>query len=152
MKLAGLLMFITDVHSLGLKDTQGMYLTDSWYWDKDDASRAFAKKFFDKAKRMPTSIQAANYSATTTYLKAVTAAKTTDSDKVMEQLKKMPINDFFGKGNIRPDGRYVHDMYLLEVKKPAESTKPWDYMKVAATLPGDSVFTTKADSKCKLWK
>lgn len=152
MKLAGLLMFVTDIHSLGLKDTQGMYLTDSWYWDKDDASRAFAKKFFDKAKRMPTSIQAANYSATTTYLKAVTAAKTTDSDKVMAQLKSMKIDDFFGKGSIRPDGRYVHDMYLMEVKKPAESKKPWDYMKIAATLPGDSVFTTKAESKCKLWK
>ncbi|WP_137921344.1 ABC transporter substrate-binding protein [Hydrogenophaga sp. 2FB] len=152
MKLAGLLMFVTDVHSLGLKDTQGMYLTDSWYWDKDDASRAFAKKFFSKAKRMPTSVQAANYSATTTYLKAVTAAKTTNSDQVMAQLKKMPISDFFGKGSIRPDGRYVHDMYLLEVKKPSESKSPWDYMKVAATLPGDAVFTTKAESKCKLWK
>ncbi len=152
MKLAGLLMFITDIHSLGLKDTQGMYLTDSWYWDKDDASRAFAKKFFDKTKSMPTSIHAANYSAASTYLKAVAAAKTTDSDKVMEQLKSMEINDFFGKGRIRPDGRYVHDMYLLEVKKPSESKQPWDYMKVAATLPGDTVFTTKADSKCKLWK
>ncbi|WP_066268437.1 ABC transporter substrate-binding protein [Hydrogenophaga palleronii] len=152
MKLAGLLMFITDVHSLGLKDTQGMYLTDSWYWDKDDASRAFARKFFDKAKRMPTSIQAANYSATTTYLKAVAAVKSTDSDKVMEHLKKTPINDFFGKGSIRADGRYVHDMYLMEVKKPAESKAPWDYFKIAATLPGDTVFTTKAETKCKLWK
>ena len=82
----------------------------------------------------------------------MTAAKTTNSDQVMAQLKKMPINDFFGKGSIRPDGRYVHDMYLLEVKKPSESKSPWDYMKVAATLPGDSVFTTKADTKCKLWK
>ena len=152
MKLAGLLMFITDIHSLGLKDTQGMYLTDSWYWDKDDASRAFAKKFFSKAKSMPTSIHAANYSAATTYLKAVTAAKTTDSDKVMAQLKSMEINDFFGKGRIRPDGRYVHDMYLLEVKKPADSKAPWDYMKVAATLKGEDVFTTKAESKCALWK
>jgi branched-chain amino acid transport system substrate-binding protein len=152
MKLAGLLMFITDVHSLGLKDTQGMYLTDSWYWDKDDASRAFAQKFFAKAKSMPTSIHAANYSAATTYLKAVAAAKTTDSDKVMEQLKSMEISDFFGKGRIRPDGRYVHDMYLLEVKKPADSKKPWDYMKVAATLKGEDVFTTKAESKCALWK
>ena len=152
MKLAGLLMFVTDIHSLGLKDTQGMYLTDSWYWDKDDASREFAKKFFSKAKSMPTSIHAANYSAVTTYLKAVTAAKTTDSDKVMAQLKSMEISDFFGKGRIRPDGRYVHDMYLLEVKKPAESKQPWDYMKVAATLKGDDVFTTKAESKCALWK
>mgnify|MGYP006145800223 CR=1 FL=1 len=152
MKLAGLLMFVTDIHSLGLKDTQGMYLTDSWYWDKDDASREFAKKFFSKAKSMPTSIHAANYSAATTYLKAVTAAKTTDSDKVMAQLKSMEISDFFGKGRIRPDGRYVHDMYLLEVKKPAESKQPWDYMKVAATLKGDDVFTTKAESKCALWK
>jgi len=87
-----------------------------------------------------------------TYLKAVQAAKSTDADKVMAELKKMPINDFYAKGNIRPDGRFVHDMYLMQVKAPSESTQPWDYYKMVAKLPGDEVFTTKAESKCALWK
>jgi len=152
MKLAGLLIFISDVHSLGLKNTEGLQFTTSWYWDLNDATRKFAARYFEKAKRMPGEIQAADYSATMTYLKAVEAAKSTDSDKVMEQLKKMKIDDFFGKGQIRPDGRYVHDMYLMEVKKPADSVKPWDYYKLVAKLPGEQVFTTKAESKCALWK
>ncbi|MGC3987071.1 MAG: ABC transporter substrate-binding protein [Pseudorhodoferax sp.] len=152
MKTAGLLVFLSDVHSLGLKNTEGLLHTTSWYWDLNDQTRAFAKKFFDKAKRMPTDVQAADYSATTTYLKAVQAAGSTDADKVMEQLKKTPVNDFFGKGQIRADGRFVHDMYLVEVKSSKESSKPWDYLKVIKTLPGDQVFTTKAESKCALWK
>ena len=152
MKLAGLLVFITDIHSLGLKNTEGLLLTTSWDWNLDDASRAFGRRFFDKTKRMPTDIQAADYSATMTYLKAVQAAKTTDADKVMAELKKTPINDFYAKGVIRPDGRMVHDMYLVEVKSPADSKQPWDYLKVNAKLPGDQVFTSKADSKCALWK
>ena len=152
MKTAGLLIFLSDVHSLGLKNTEGLLHTTSWYWDLNDDTRKFAKRFFDKTKRMPTDIQAADYSATTTYLKAVEAAKTTDSDKVMAQLKSMKIDDFYAKGQIRPDGRMVHDMYLVEVKSPAESKQPWDYLKVNAKLPGDQVFTTKADSKCALWK
>ena len=101
---------------------------------------------------MPTDVQAADYSATMTYLKAVEAAKTTDADKVMEQIRKTPISDFYAKGSVRADGRFVHDMYLVEVKKPAESKKPWDYLKVVKTLPGDQVYTTKAESKCALWK
>lgn len=153
MKTAGLLVFLSDVHSLGLKNTEGLLHTTSWYWDMNDESRKFSKRFFEKAKRMPTDIQAADYSATMTYLKAVQAAKTTDADKVMEQLKKTPINDFYAKGGvIRPDGRMVHEMYLMQVKAPAESTQPWDYLKLVAKLPGDQVFTTKADSKCALWK
>jgi branched-chain amino acid transport system substrate-binding protein len=152
MKTAGLLVFLSDVHSLGLKNTEGLLHTTSWYWDLNDQTRAFAKKFFDKAKRMPTDVQAADYSATTTYLKAVQAAGSVDADKVMEQLKKTPVNDFFGKGQIRADGRFVHDMYLVEVKSSKESTKPWDYLKVVKTLPGDQVFTTKAETKCALWK
>ena len=152
MKMAGLLLFITDIHSLGLKNTEGLQFTSSWYWDLNDETRKFGKHFFDKTKRMPTDIQAADYSATMTYLKAVEAAKTTDSDKVMEQLKKMTVSDFYAKGQIRADGRFVHDMYLVEAKKPSESKRPWDYLKVVKTLPGDQVFTTKAESKCALWK
>jgi len=152
MKLAGLLMFITDVHSLGLKNTEGLQFTSSWYWDMNDETRKFAKRFFEKTKRMPTSIQAADYSATMNYLKAVTAAKSVDADKVMATWRGMKMNDFYATGTLRPDGRYVHDMYLLQVKKPSESTKPWDYFKVVKKLPGEQVFTTKAESKCALWK
>jgi len=152
MKLAGLLVFVSDIHSLGLKNTEGLLLTTSWDWNLDDKTRAFGKKFFDKTQRMPTDLQAADYSATMTYLKAVEAAKTTDADKVMAQLKSMKIDDFYAKGFIRADGRMVHDMYLMQVKSPAESKQPWDYYKVVAKLPGDQVFTTKAESKCALWK
>jgi branched-chain amino acid transport system substrate-binding protein len=152
MKMAGLLVFITDIHSLGLKNTEGLLLTTSWDWNLNEQTRAFGNKFFDKMKRMPTDIQAADYSATMTYLKAVQNAKSTDADKVMAELKKMPINDFYAKGQIRGDGRFVHDMYLVQVKSPAESTKPWDYYKVVAKLPGEEVFTTKAESKCAVWK
>ena len=152
MKTAGLLVFLTDIHSLGLKNTEGLLHTTSWYWDMNDASRAFANKFFAKTKRMPTDVQAADYSAVTQYLKAVQAVKTTDADKVMAYLKSTPLSDFYAKGKIRPDGTYAHDMYLVEVKKPSESKKPWDYLKVLSTLPGDQVFTTKAETKCALWK
>jgi branched-chain amino acid transport system substrate-binding protein len=152
MKVAGLLVFLSDIHSLGLKNTEGLLHTTSWYWDLNDETRKWATRYFDKTKRMPTDIQAADYSATMTYLKAVEAAKSTDADKVMEQLKKMPISDFYGKGQIRADGRYVHDMYLVQVKAASESKKPWDYLKVVKTLPGEQVFTTKAESKCALWK
>ena len=152
MKLAGLLIFISDVHSLGLRNTEGLQFTTSWYWDLNDETRKFSARFFEKTKRMPTEIQAADYSATMNYLKAVEAAKSVDADKVMTTWRGMKMNDFFGAGQLRADGRYVHDMYLMEVKKPAESTKPWDYYKLIRKLPGDSVFTTKAESKCPLWK
>ena len=152
MKTAGLLVFLSDIHSLGLKNTEGLLHTTSWYWDLNDDTRKFANRFYDKTKRMPTDIQAADYSATMTYLKAVQAAKTTDADKVMAQLKSMKIDDFYGKGQIRADGSFIHDMYLVEAKSPAESKKPWDYLKVLKTLPGDQVFTTKAETKCALWK
>ena len=153
MKLAGLLMFITDVHSLGLKATQGMYLTDGWYWDQNADSRAWAKRYFGVMKKMPTMLHAADYSAATQYLNAVKALGTDDADKVMAHLKASKINDMFAKGGtIRPDGRMVHDMYLMQVKTPAESTAPWDYYKVIATIKGDDAYTTKAESKCALWK
>ncbi|MDM0009545.1 ABC transporter substrate-binding protein [Variovorax sp. J22G73] len=152
MKMVGLLVFVTDVHSLGLKNTEGLLLTTSWDWNLDDKTRAFGKKFFDKTKRMPTDIQAADYSATMTYLKAVQAAKSTDADTVMAQIKKTPIDDFYAKGVVREDGRFVHDMYLMQVKSPAESKQPWDYYKVVQKLKGEDVYTTKAESKCALWK
>jgi branched-chain amino acid transport system substrate-binding protein len=150
MKIAGLLVFINDVHSLGLSNTEGLQLADSWYWNQDDASRTFARRFFDKYKRMPSSIQAANYSATTTYLKAVQAAGTTEGDKVMAAMKSMRINDFYHQGQIRADGRMIHDMYLYQVKTPKESTAPWDYYKLVTKVPGDQAFTTVAESKCAL--
>lgn len=153
MKLAGLLIFINDVHSLGLNLTQGMYLTDGWYWDQNAETRAWSKRYFDKMKKSPSMLQAADYSAAANYLKAVKAVGTDDSDKVMAHLKANKINDMFAKnGVIRPDGRMVHDMFLMEVKKPSESKYPWDYYKVVATIPGDQAYATKAETKCSLWK
>src|SRR3954470_975946 len=132
MKVAGLLVFINDVHSLGLNNTEGLQLADSWYWNQDDASRKFAKRFFDKYKRMPSSLQAADYSVAMNYLKAVQAAGTTESDKVMSTLKGMKIDDFYNKGQIRADGRMIHDMYLFQVKGQKESATPWDYYKLVS--------------------
>jgi len=152
MKVAGLLVFINDVHSLGVANTEGLQLADSWYWNQDDASRKFAKRFFDKYKRMPSSLQAADYSATTAYLNAVKAVGSTDSDKVMAQLKSVSPNDFYTKGKIRADGRMIHDMYLFQVKSPKESTTPWDYYKLVAKVPGEQAYTTVAESKCSLLK
>ena len=153
MKVAGLLVFINDVHSLGLAATEGLQLADSWYWNQDDASRKFSKRFFDKYKRMPSSLQAADYSAAFNYLKAVQTAGTTDGDKVMSTLKSMKFNDFYVKeGQVRADGRMMRDMYLFEVKSPKESTTPWDYYKTIAKVPGEQAFTTVAESKCALLK
>ena len=150
-QLAGLLMFITDVHSLGLKATQSMYLTEGFYWNLNDDTRAWSKRFFDLHKRMPTMVQAGQYSSVMHYLKAVKAAGTDDTGKVMAQMKKTPVNDFFAKnGTIREDGRMVHDMYLLQVKKPSESTTPWDYYNVRATIPAAEAFQPLSASKCPL--
>jgi branched-chain amino acid transport system substrate-binding protein len=153
MKLAGLLMFINDIHSLGLKTTEGMYLTDGWYWNQTPESREWGRRFFEKMKRMPSMLQAGDYSAVSTYLKAVKAAGTDDADTVMAQLRKTKINDMFTKnGMIREDGRMVHDMYLRQVKSPAESKEPWDYFKLAQTIPGDEAYTKLANSRCPLVK
>ncbi|MGX9716090.1 ABC transporter substrate-binding protein [Janthinobacterium lividum] len=153
MKLAGLLIFINDIHSLGLNLTQGMYLTDGWYWDLNADTRAWSKRYFAKMKKEPSMLQAADYSAAANYLKAVKALGTDDTEKVMAYLKKTKINDMFTQnGEVRPDGRMVHDMYLMEVKKPSESKYPWDYYKVVATVPGAQAYVTKAESKCSLWK
>jgi branched-chain amino acid transport system substrate-binding protein len=153
MKMAGLLIFINDIHALGLKATQGMYLTDGWYWDQSDATRAWSAKFEEKAKRKPSMLQAADYSSVTFYLNAVKATGTDDTDTVMKWMKSNKINDFFAQGGyVREDGRMVHDMFLMQVKTPAESKAPWDYYKVLAKLPGEEVFTTLAETTCKLVK
>jgi branched-chain amino acid transport system substrate-binding protein len=153
MKLAGLLMGINDIHALGLNVAQGMYLTDAWYWDMNEDTRKWSKRYFEKMNKMPSMLQAGDYSATTQYLNAVKATGTDDADKVMAHLKKTPISDIFAKnGMIRPDGRMVHDMYLMEVKKPSESKYPWDYYKIVQKVPGDQAYLSKAESKCALWK
>jgi len=153
MKLAGLLVFISDIHALGLKTTQGMYLTDSWYWNRDAETRAWGRKYFEKMKRMPTSVQAGDYSAAYNYLQAVKAVGSDDAEKTLAQLKKAKVNDIFAKGGfVRGDGRMVHDMYLMQVKSPDKSTEPWDYYNVVQTIKGEDAWTTKADSKCALWK
>jgi branched-chain amino acid transport system substrate-binding protein len=153
MKMAGLLVFINDIHTLGLNTTQGLYLADGWYWDQNDQTRAWSKRYFAKMKKQPSMLQAADYSATTNYLNAVKAVGSDDADKIMAQLRKTKINDMFAKnGEIRPDGRMVYDMYLMQVKTPKESKGPWDYYKVVATIPGAQAYTAKAETKCAAWK
>ena len=141
MKPAALLAFLTDIHSLGLPTAQGLYLTTGWYWDLNDDTRAFAKRFFAKMKRQPTMDHAGVYSATLTYLKAVKAAGTTNADKVMAQLKKDAINDMFAKGGyIRADGAMIHEMYVMQVKTPQESKYAWDYYKIVRRMSGEEAF------------
>jgi len=153
MKLAGLLIFITDVHALGLDATSGMYLTTGWFWNVTDAAREWSKKFSDKIGRPPTMVQGADYSATTFYLNAVKATNTDDADTIMKWMKSNKINDFYAQGGyVREDGRMIYDMFLVQVKTPAESKEPWDYYKVVQKLPGDEVFTPIAESTCKLLK
>ncbi len=141
MKPAALLAFITNIHSLGLETAQGLYLTTGWYWDLNDKTRAFAKRYVAKMNAEPSMDQAGAYSATLTYLNAVKAAGTTDSDKVMAELKKAKINDMFATGGyIRADGVMVHDMYVMQVKTPHESKYPWDYYKVVKVMKGEEAF------------
>jgi branched-chain amino acid transport system substrate-binding protein len=141
MKPAALLAFISDIHSLGLKTAHGLYLTTAWYWDLNPDTRAFAKRYFAKMNREPTMDQAGAYSATLTYLKAVKAVGTTDSDKVMAQLKKMKISDMFTRsGYVRADGAMIHDMYVMQVKSPQESKYPWDYYTLVKTMNGEEAF------------
>jgi branched-chain amino acid transport system substrate-binding protein len=153
MKPAALLAFISDIHALGLETAKGLYLTAAWYWDLNDKSRAFAKRFVEKTGVEPTFNQAAFYSATLTYLNAVKAAGTTDSDKVMAELHKAKIDDMFtNDGFIRPDGLMQHSMYVFQVKTPAESKGPWDYYKVVQKMSGEQAFGSLADSTCPLVK
>jgi branched-chain amino acid transport system substrate-binding protein len=153
-KLAGLLVFVTDVHSIGLPLAQGLLLTEAFYWDQNDGTRAFAKRFGAKMNgKMPTSIQAGYYSATTHYLEAIKTAGTDQAEKVMATLKASAADDaLFGKGYIRADGRKMHDMYLFEVKTPEESKGPYDYYKLVRTIPGDEAFRPMDKGDCPLVK
>jgi branched-chain amino acid transport system substrate-binding protein len=151
-KLAGLLMTLAEVNGLGLEAAQGLVLTEGFYWDHDDKARAFSERFFKRTGRMPSMIHAGTYSATLSYLKAVKAAGTKDSEAVVKKLKELPVDDAFAQGKVLANGRMVHDMYLFEVKSPAESKKPWDYYKLLATVPGDKAFFTAKESGCPLTK
>jgi branched-chain amino acid transport system substrate-binding protein len=151
-KLAGLLMTLAEVHGLGLQAAQGLVLTEGFYWDRDDKSRAFGERFLARTGRMPSMIHAGTYSATLQYLKAVKAAGTKDSDAVARKLKELPVDDAFAQGKVLENGRMVHDLYLFEVKKPSESKKPWDYYKQLAVVPGDKAFPSAKDSGCPLTK
>jgi branched-chain amino acid transport system substrate-binding protein len=153
-RLAGLLVFISDVHSLGLKTAQGLVVTTGFYWDRDDDSRAWAKKFAEKnGGKMPTMVQAGVYSGTMHYLKAIKEAGTDEAKAVAAKMREMPVNDFFAKnGKIRADGRMVHDMYLAQVKKPEESKAAYDYYKILRTIPAEEAFRPEKDGGCALVK
>jgi branched-chain amino acid transport system substrate-binding protein len=152
-QMAGLLVLITDVHALGLPTAQGLLLTTSFYWDMDEPTRAWSKRFFDKLNKMPTMWQAGVYSSVMHYLAAIKASGTDDALKVAAKLREAPIEDFFARhGRLREDGLMVHDLILVEVKKPEESKYPWDYYKVLATIPGDQAFPPPDPESCKLLK
>ncbi len=149
--LAGLLVFISDVHSLGLPVAQGLTLTTGFYWDYDDQTRAWSKRFFEKTGKMPTMVQAGVYSSLMHYFKAIEATGSDDGPTVIKQMKSGPVEDFFSRhGKIRDDGRLVHDMFLAEVKKPSESKAPWDYYKILRVIPGDEAYLPLSESKCPL--
>ena len=151
--LASLLVFITDVHSMELKVAQGLKLVTAFYWDRDDETRAWSKRFFERQHAMPTQTQASTYSAVRHYLKSVEAAGTDEAKAVMAKMREIPVNDFFAhNGHLRQDGRLVHDMYFAQVKTPAESTKPWDYYKILSTIPGDQDFRPMSEGGCPLVK
>ena len=145
------IVFLTDVHAMGLGAAQGLQFLTAFYWDRDEASRAFAKRFFERRKAMPTMTQAGIYSSVLHYLKSVEAAGTNDAAAVMAKMREIPVSDAFAPhGTVREDGQMIHDMYLVEVKSPAESKGPWDYYKVLATVPGQDVFQSLAESECPL--
>ena len=152
-KLAGLLVFISDIHSLGLQTAHGLQLTEAFYWDQNDATRAWSKRFFDKMKREPSMVQAGVYGAIMHYLAAIKATGSDDGPTVVKQMKATPVNDFMTKnGKIREDGTLVRDMYLFEVKKPSESKGPWDYYKQIAVIPGEEAFKLPGPNQCPLVK
>lgn len=151
-QLAGFIVFISDIHSLGLKTAQGTYVTTGFYWDESDATRAFAKRFFEKRQRMPTKEQANTYAAVLHYLKALDAAKTDDAEKVTAEMKTMPTDYFGRKGSIRQDGRVLYDLALYQVKKPEESKYPWDYYKKIRDIPAAEAFRPLADGGCPFIK
>lgn len=150
-RLAALLFTLSEVHGLGLDAAQGLTLTEGYYWDRNDASREFAGRFMERTGRMPNMVQAGTYSAVTQYLKAIEAAGTDATKPVAEKLHEMPVEDFFAEnGKVAPNGRMIYDMYLMEVKSPEESTQPWDYYNVLATIPGDEAYIDPAESGCPL--
>ena len=152
-KLAGIVMFISDIHSLGLKMAKGLIVTEAYYWDLNDRTRAFGNRFFERMKRMPTMNQAATYSAALHYLKAVKAAGSKDTAPVLAKMRETPVRDAFtDNGYLREDGRMVHSMFLFEVKKPEESKAPWDYYKLLAEVPGEQAFRPLKDGNCPLIK
>jgi branched-chain amino acid transport system substrate-binding protein len=152
-KVVSLLTFITDIQSVGLTATQGLTFVTAFYWNRNDESRAWSKRFFERLKRMPTMAQAAVYSMVRHYLRAVEAAGTDEAEAVMAKMREMPVNDFYAKnGRVRLDGRMVHDMYFVQVKTPAESTEPWDYYKVLETIPGDQAFRPLDQGGCPVVK
>ncbi len=150
-QLAGLLIFLNDVHALGLEATQGLLLTTGWYWDMDEESRAWSERYFEETGRMPTMVQAGIYSSTMHYLKAVEAAGTDDPETVRAKMAEEPINDFFARnGSIREDGRMIHDMYLAQVKTPEESTGEWDLYEILSTIPAAEAYRPLSESQCSL--
>jgi branched-chain amino acid transport system substrate-binding protein len=152
-RLAGLLLFISDVHSLGLQTAQGVVLTTGFYWDLDDETREWSKRFFDRRNAMPTMTHAGVYSSITHYLKAIEAAGTDEPIAVAKKMRELPIKDFFARNaRLREDGRMVHDMYLAQVKSPGESKYPWDYYKILATIPAEQAFRPLEESECELVK
>lgn len=152
-KLASLLVFINDIHALGLESAQGLMLTEAFYWDLNEQTREWSRRFYERHKAMPSQIHAATYSAVRHYLKAVQAAGTDEAGAVMAKMRELPVNDMFASnGKLRVDGRMVHDMYLFQVKSPAESKRPWDYYTLKATIPGEQAFQPLSESKCPLVK
>ncbi|SFM83199.1 branched-chain amino acid transport system substrate-binding protein [Methylobacterium pseudosasicola] len=153
-RLGGLNIFLTDIYSVGLPAAQGMILTTGFYWNMDEQTRAFARRFGERmGGRMPTMVQAGDYSAVLHFLKAAEAAGTDDSLRVMDKMRELPIQDFFARNaKLRPDGRMVHDMYLAQVKAPSESAGPWDFYKILKTIPGEQAFQPLSQSTCKLVK
>jgi branched-chain amino acid transport system substrate-binding protein len=144
-------LYLTDVHAMGLELAQGLVLTTGAYWDLDDASRRFADRFYQAVGRMPTYYQQADYSATLAYLRAAREAGSEDGAKVIAAMKGKPINDFFARGgSIRADGLLIHDVYLAQVKTPAESKRPWDYYKILAIIPGERAFRRLSESECHM--
>ena len=151
IRMTSLLTFITDIHALGLQDMQGLQFMVPYYWDMDDSTRAFARRFFERMNKMPGEAQAGVYSGVLHYLKAVQAVGSKDQQKVLEKMREMPVEDMFSRnGKLLPNGRMIHDMYLVEVKSPAESKAPWDYYKILSTVPAEQAFRKLSESACPL--
>ena len=153
MTVAATFMFLTEMHQVGLEAAQGLYVSDSWYWNRDEETRAWSRRFFERRNEMPTSIHAGNYSAALQYLSAVEKTGTTDTDAVLDHLRANKINDMYVKdAYIRADGRVIHDMYVYRVKSPSTSVEPWDYYELVGISKGEAAWMTKAESVCPAWK